>query len=184
MLLLQLNSGLSLAPREMRKTSGILSKAPPHPVAITAINWKVRMEALHFPSLSSPGCWAFLLIHRGQLHLLDLEKDTPQHHVSSSSFFFYGLSLIIPLPFTSCCLSGLSLGKDTQVPMESRDAAEGVSKREFWMQTFPLVLYLAKVGCRVSQLPEGGMRHEEEGKFNLTISKEERSEKAWEGRIH
>lgn len=48
--------------------------------------------------------------------------------------------------------------------MESRDAAEGIFERELWLQTFHLVLYLAKAGCRVAGLSGGTRQRREEGR--------------------
>lgn len=47
--------------------------------------------------------------------------------------------------------------------MKSREAAEGIFERELLLQTFHLVLYLAKAGCRVPGLSEGIHQRREEG---------------------
>lgn len=47
-----------------------------------------KSRALHLPELHSPGCWALLIIHRGQVQLPDLEWDTPRDFVLSPSIVF------------------------------------------------------------------------------------------------
>ncbi|GLD70266.1 probable E3 ubiquitin-protein ligase MID2 [Lates japonicus] len=54
-----------------------------------------------------------------------------------------------------------SKGKDNRVPMESRDAAEGIFESELWLQTFHLVLYLANAGCRASKKKREEMKMSE-----------------------
>lgn len=61
------------------------------------------------------------------------------------------LAFLISLP---CPLSFHLPGRSNSESMESRDAAEGIFERELWLQTFHLVLYLAKAGCRVPWLSE------------------------------
>lgn len=78
----------------------------------------------------------------------------------SSLFPPYFIPSLLSFP---CPLSLHLPGRDNWVPMESRDAAEGIFERELWLQTFHLVLYLAKAGCRVARLSESIHRRREEG---------------------
>lgn len=72
-------------------------------------------------------------------------------------------SSLPPLVSFPCPLSLHPPGRDNRVPMESWDAAEGIFERELWLQTFHLVLYLAKAGCGVARLSEGIHQRREEG---------------------
>lgn len=82
---------------------------------------------------------------------------------ASSNLSFPLLPFWVSFP---CPLSRHLPGKDNRVPMEKRDAAEGMFERELWLQTFHLVLHLAKAGCRVAQLSEGGWDKRKEKKGN------------------
>lgn len=69
-------------------------------------------------------------------------------------FFPSFRSLPVFLVSSPCPLSFHLPGRSNSESMESRDAAEGIFERELWLQTFHLVLYLAKAGCRVPWLSE------------------------------
>lgn len=103
-----------------------------------------------FPWLHSPGRRASLIIYRGQVATSGsgIRRTSRSYPVSVSAFCCRLSPVIFPSHFLPsppsflaflCPLSLHLPGRDNRVPVESRDAAEGIFEREIWLQTFHLV---------------------------------------------
>lgn len=170
MLLLQLHSGFGVTPRHQ-----IIKTCQEHFEKLLHVLWQpldcvrickrsFKLEAKwrqgHTVALTWVTSFSDHIQRPGAPHT-SWERAEKSEEPYFLFMFIFGKSFLQPppsLPYFLSILCPLFFhlpGRDNLMPTESRNGAEGIFEWELWLQTFHLMLYLAKTGCRVPWLSEG-----------------------------